>query len=167
MKAQSQIRFWQLMVGTGFLLLVLGLVMIFLPPGLGNTDPFVIEFFEASIESSEMGLALIVLGLSCFLIGRKDLADLRAYQGVQEDLNKTSTLTAKLVAGRVARTFNKLPTQPVRLNNFPELALARTRKEMKHLQNGGSIEGGFSSMIIQAERGLELLDALESEGYSI
>jgi nitrate reductase gamma subunit len=167
MKALSQIRFWQLMVGTGFLLLVLGLVMIFLPPGLGNTDPFVIEFFEASIESSEMGLALIVLGLSCFLIGRKDLSDLRTYQGVQEDLDKTSTLTAKLVAGRVSRTFNKLPSKPVQLRSLPDLDIARTRKEMKHLQNGGEIEGGFSSLISQAERGLELLDALEREGYSI
>ena len=167
MKRQSPIQFWQLMVGTGFLLLVIGLVMIFLPPGVGDTDPFVIEFFEASIETSEMGLALIVLGLSCFLIGRKDLADLRTYQGVQEDLDKNSALTAKLVAGRVARTFNNLTTQPATLSTLPDLDIDRTRKELKHIQNGGSVEGGFSSLIRQAEEGLELLEALEREGYSI
>jgi len=167
MKVLSHIRFWQLMVGTGFLLLVLGLILIFLPPGLGNTDPFVIEFFEASIESSEMGLALIVLGLSCFLIGRKDLSDLRAYQGVQEELDKTSSLAAKLVAGNVARTFNKMPSQPVQLSSLPDLDITRTRKELKHLQNGGVVEGGFPTLIIQAERGLDLLDALDREGYSI
>ena len=74
------VHFWQLMVTTGFLLLTIGLVMIFLPPEVGESDPFLIEFFAAKIEGSEMGLALIVLGLSCFLIGRKDLADLRTYQ---------------------------------------------------------------------------------------
>ncbi len=88
----SRIRFWHLMVGTGFALLIIGLVMIFLPPGIGDSEPYVIEFFEASIEGSEMGLALIVLGLSCFLIGRKDLADLRTTRGIQEELGKTSIL---------------------------------------------------------------------------
>ncbi len=163
----EQVRFWHLMVGTGFALLVLGLVMIFLPPGMGNTDPFVIEFFEASIESSEMGLALIVLGLTCFLIGRKDLADLRTYHGVQQDLEKTGSLTAKLVAGRVARTFNKIPDQPTQLSTLPHLDIKETRRELKQLQNGGIPEGGLSNLIRQAESGLELLDALEREGYQI
>ena len=167
MNWMKRIRFWHLMVGTGFSLLAIGLVLIFLPPGVGDSSPFLIEFFEASIESSEMGLALIVLGLSCFLIGRKDLADLRTYQGVQEDLDKTSNLAVKLVAGRVARTFNNMPAQPAKLNTQPDLDIDRTRKELKHLQNGGAVEGGFSNMIRQAERGLELLDALEKEGYSI
>ena len=167
MKWLNRIRFWQLMVGTGFLLLVLGLVMIFLPPGMGDTDPFVIEFFEASIESSEMGLALIVLGLSCFLIGRKDLADLRTYRGIQEDLEKSSNLTARLVAGRVSQTFNGLPAQPARLRSLPELDVDATRRDLKTLQNGTALVGGFPEMIHQSESGLNLLEALEREGYTI
>ncbi len=167
MNELNRIRFWQLMVGTGFLLLILGLVMIFLPPELGDTGPFVIEFFEASIESSEMGLALIVLGLSCFLIGRKDLADLRTYRGVQADLDQTSSLAAKLVAERVAQTFKSIPAYPAKLSTLPDLDVDRTRKDLRHLQNGGAVEGGFSTMMTQAERGLELLDALEKEGYSV
>jgi len=163
----AKIRFWHLMVGTGFTLLAIGLVLIFLPPGVGDSEPFQIEFFEASIEGTEMGLALIVLGLSCFLIGRKDLADLRTYRGVQEDLSKTSLLTAKLVAGRVARTFNHLPAKPTNLRTLPDLDVEGTRRDLMNLQSGEIIEGDFSRMISQAERGLEMLDALEREGYSV
>jgi len=143
------------------------LVLIFLPPGVGDSEPFLIEFFEASIEGTEMGLALIVLGLSCFLIGRKDLADLRTYRSVQQDLDKTSILTAKLVAGRVARTFNHLPAQPINLLTLPELDVEGTRRDLMTLQSEEIREGNFSRMISQAERGLELLDALEREGYSV
>jgi hypothetical protein len=167
MKIFSRIRFWQLMVGTGFCLLVIGLVMIFLPPEMSDSEPFVIEFFEASIEGSEMGLALIVLGLSCFLIGRKDLSDLRTYQGVQEDLDKTSTLAARLVAERVSRTFNGLPAHPSRLQTIPDLDVEGTRRNLQAIQNGDHLEGGFSQLISQAESGLKLLEALEKEGYSI
>jgi hypothetical protein len=163
----AKIRFWHLMVGTGFTLLAIGLVLIFLPPGVGDSEPFLIEFFEASIEGTEMGLALIVLGLSCFLIGRKDLADLRTYRGVQEDLSKASILTAKLVAGRVARTFNHLPAKPTNLRTLPDLDVEGTRRDLMNLQSGEIIEGDFSRMISQAERGLEMLDALEREGYSV
>lgn len=163
----GRIRFWHLMVGTGLCLLVIGLVMIFLPPGIGDSEPFAIEFFEASIEGSEMGLALIVLGLSCFLIGRKDLSDLRAYQGVQEDLGKTSTLAARLVASRVSRTFNDLPAQPSRLQSLPDMDVDGTRRDLQAIQNGATLEGGFSQLISQAESGLELLEALEREGYSV
>ena len=126
MNKLREIRFWHLMVGTGFTLLAIGLVLIFLPPGVGDSEPFLIDFFEASMEGSEMGLALIVLGLSCFLIGRKDLADLRTYRGVQENLDKTSALTAKLVAGRVARTFNNLPDKPTNLRTLPGLDVEGT-----------------------------------------
>jgi hypothetical protein len=163
----AKIRFWHLMVGTGFTLLAIGLVLIFLPPGVGDSEPFLIEFFEASIEGTEMGLALIVLGLSCFLIGRKDLADLRTYRGVQEDLSKASLLTAKLVAGRVARTFNHLPAKPTNLRTLPDLDVEGTRRDLMNLQSGEIIEGDFSRLISQAERGLEMLDALEREGYSV
>lgn len=162
-----RIRFWHLMVGTGFVLLTIGLVMIFLPPGLGDSEPFVIEFFEASIEGSEMGLALIVLGLSCFLIGRKDLADLRTTRGIQEDLGKTSTLAAKLVADQVEKTFRDLPARPSRLATMPDLDLEGTRQALKSLKNGGIEEQGAARAIQQAEQGLELLRALEKEGFSI
>ena len=154
MNILRRIRFWHLMVGVGFGLLVIGLVMIFLPPGVGESEPFVIEFFEASIESSEMGLALIVLGLSCFLIGRKDLADLRTYQGIEKDLAKTSTLAAKVVAERVSRTFNGLPTQPVRLRSLPGFDLERARLELRNLQNGGAEDQPLADTIQQAEKGL-------------
>ena len=167
MNILRRIRFWHLMVGVGFALLVIGLVMIFLPPGVGDNQPFVIEFFEASIESSEMGLALIVMGLSCFLIGRKDLADLRTYQGIEKDLAKTSTLAAKVVAERVSRTFNGLPAQPSRLRSLPDLDLEKARLELQILQNGDADDQPLADTIRQAEKGLALLEALEREGYSI
>jgi len=167
MNILGRIRFWHLMVGTGFLLLAIGLVMIFLPPGVGDSEPFVIEFFEASIEGSEMGLALIVLGLSCFLIGRKDLADLRTTRGIREELGKNTTLTAKLVADKVERTFRDLPAQPARLATLPDLDLDQTRQDLKTLKNGGSGDRSAAHVIRQAEQGLELLQALEKEGYSI
>jgi len=167
MNKLGEIRFWHLMVGTGFVLLVIGLVMIFLPPGVGDSDPYLIEFFEAKIEGSEMGLALIVLGLSCFLIGRKDLADLRTYQEVQQDLQKTSSLTAKLVANRVSRTLNGLPAPPTQLVSRPDLDIESTRLDLKALQNGVVSEQDLSLNINQAERGLDLLEALEKEGYLV
>jgi hypothetical protein len=167
MKILSKIRFWHLMVGTGFFLLLIGLVMIFLPPGVADSEPFLIEFFEASIEGSEMGLALIVLGLSCFLIGRKDLADLRTTRGIQEELGKNNALTAKLVADKVERTFQGLPARPARLASLPDLDLDQTRLDLKELQNGGMDGVSSARLIQQAERGLELLHALEKEGYSI
>jgi hypothetical protein len=166
----SRVRFWHLMVGTGFLLLVVGLIMIFLPSRVGDSEPFLIEFFEAKIEGSEMGLALIVLGLSCFLIGRKDLADLRTYQTVQEDLGKTSTLTARLVADRVEKTLNGVPdanSSLTRLASKPELDLAGTRLALQEIQNGVNTDREPGGIIRQAERGMDLLEALEKEGFSI
>ena len=72
MNKLGRIRFWHLMVGTGFTLLAIGLVLIFLPPGVGDSEPFLIEFFEASIEGTEMGLALI--GIVLFAIPHKTTA---------------------------------------------------------------------------------------------
>ena len=167
MKTLHRIRFWHLMVGTGFVLLVIGLVMIFLPPGVGDSDPFEIEFFEASIEGSEMGLALIVLGLSCFLIGRKDLADLRTHQGIQQDLAQTSTLAAKLVAGNVEKAFRDLPAVSAQLVSRPDLDVEGTRLALKTLQNGAAPGQKTAQTIRQAENGLVLLQALKEEGYSI
>ena len=161
------VRFWQLMVGTGFVLLIIGLVLIFLPSGVGDSDPYIIEFFEAKIEGTEMGLALIVLGLSCFLIGRKDLADLREVQSVRGDLQKTSTLTAKLVAERVAQTFNGIQDQPAKLASVVDLDVDRTRRDLQLIQNGADLDQEISLIIEQAESGLALLKALEGEGYSI
>ena len=161
------IRFWHLMVGTGFVLLTIGLVLIFLPPGVGDSDPYLIEFFEATIEGTEMGLALIVLGLSCFLIGRKDLADLREVQSVRGDLKKTSYMTAKLVAERVAQTFNGIQDQPKNLASMVNLDVDRTRKDLQMIQNGVKDDQEISLIIEQAESGLALLKALEGEGYSI
>ena len=163
----NRIRFWHLMVGTGFALLIIGLVMIFLPPGVGDSEPYAIEFFEASIKGSEMGLALIVLGLSCFLIGRKDLADLRTTRSIQEELGKTSSLTARLVADRVEKTFQELPARPIRLATLPDLDLEQTRQDLRVLKNGGKREDSTAQDIQQAEQGLDLLQALEKEGYSI
>ena len=170
MNKLSSVRFWHLMVGTGFLLLVIGLIMIFLPSRVGDSEPFLIEFFEAKIEGSEMGLALIVLGLSCFLIGRKDLADLRTYQAVQDDLGKTSTLTARLVADRVEKTLNGVPdtnSSLARLALKPELDLAGTRLALQEIQNGVNTDREPGGIIRQAERGMDLLEALEKEGFSI
>ena len=161
------VRFWQLMVGTGFVLLIIGLVLIFLPSGVGDSDPYIIEFFEAKIEGTEMGLALIVLGLSCFLIGRKDLADLREVQSVRGDLKKTSTMTAKLVAERVAQTFNGIQDQPAKLASVVDLDVDRTRRDLQLIQNGADLDQEISLIIEQAESGLALLKALEGEGYSI
>jgi hypothetical protein len=162
-----RIRFWHLMVGTGFALLSIGLVMIFLPPGVGDNGSYFIEFYDASIESSEMGLALIVLGLSCFLIGRKDLADLRTTQGIQQDLQQTSSLAARLVADRVDRTFQDLPLQRARLDSLPGLDLEDTLGELRMLQDGGADGQALSRTLHQAEKGLALLDALRRGGYSI
>jgi len=163
----SRIRFWHLMVGTGFALLIIGLVMIFLPPGVGDSEPYAIEFFEASIEGSEMGLALIVLGLSCFLIGRKDLSDLRTTRGIQEELGKTSTLAAKLVADKVEKTFRELPARPTQLATLPGFDLDQTRQDLKTFKNGENRDSSTAHAIQQAEQGLVLLQALEKEGYSI
>lgn len=166
----KEIRFWHLMVGTGFALLAIGLVMIFLPSGVGDSEPFLIEFFEAKIEGSEMGLALIVLGLSCFLIGRKDLADLRAYQSVQRDLQKTSKITARLVANRVEKTLNGVTDTQLQMSSLgsnPELDLANTRLALKEIQNGKDPDQKPSRTLRQAERGMDLLETLEEEGFSI
>ena len=161
------IRFWQMMVGTGFALLALGLVMIFLPPGIGDHDPFVIWFFEARIESSEMGLALIVLGLSCFLIGRKDLADLRVTRGLQDELNQASTLAARLVAEQVEKTFRELPARPAQLTSLPDIDLDQTRRSLQDLSIGEGDGETSSTLLKQARHGLDLLKALEREGYSV
>lgn len=166
----KRIRFWHLMVGTGFVLLAIGLVMIFLPSGVGDSEPFLIEFFEAKIEGSEMGLALIVLGLSCFLIGRKDLADLRTHQSVQRDLQKTSKITARLVANRVEKTLNGVTESQLHMSSLgsnPGLDVAGTRLALKEIRNGKDPDQKPSRTIRQAERGMDLLDALEGEGFSI
>jgi hypothetical protein len=163
MKRLGVIRFWHLMVGTGFGLLVIGLVMIFLPPGVGDNEVFEIRFFEASIESSEMGLAMIVLGLSCFLIGSKDLADLRTYQGVQDNLNKTSTLAARLVADRVAKTMDSISPHPAGLSVHQE----STRQDLERLQNGDHMDWDYGETIRQAESGLKLLAFLENKEDSV
>jgi hypothetical protein len=163
----KKLHFWQLMVGTGFFLLILGLVMIFLPPGIGDHGPFEIWFFEARIESSEMGLALIVLGLSCFLIGRKDLADLRVTNGLRDELDQTSSVAARLVAGQVDKAFRELPARPTSLASLPDLDLDLTWRSLQDVGNQDGETQAPSFLLEQAQRGLDLLKALEREGYVI
>jgi hypothetical protein len=157
----GKIRFWHLMVGVGFGLVIIGLVMIFLPPELGESGSFVIEFFEARFEGTEMGLALIVLGLSCFLIGRKDLGDLRTYQAMQEELNKNNHLTAKLVANSVEQGLTGDPEGSARLTARDGLDVVGTRDDLRALvgRDLGRVPRG--EVLHQAEKGLALLEALE------
>lgn len=158
-----EVRFWHLMVGTGFTLVIIGLVLIFLPPEVGESGPIVIEFFEARFEGSEMGLALIVLGLSCFLIGRKDLGDLRTHQAMQEELGRASGLTAKLVAERVEQTLNGRPEKAARLAAQPEVDLSQTRRELRQLRGTAAGELPSREALRQAERAMALLEALQAD----
>jgi hypothetical protein len=112
-----------------------------------------------------MGLALIVLGLSCFLIGHKDLEDLRAYQSVQQDLQKTGRLTAKLIANRVEKRLNGLPDGQTRLRQAPEIDLVKTRQVMRKIQDGRDEDLKLSDTIQEAEQGMVLLNILEDENY--
>jgi hypothetical protein len=50
---------------------------------------------------------------------------------------------------------------------MPDLELDQTRRQLQTLKNGGDGEGGSARAIQQAEQGLEMLQALEKEGYSI
>ncbi len=167
MSWMKKVHFWHLMVGTGFGLLLIGLVMIFLPPGIGDHGTFEIWFFEARIESSEMGQALIVLGLSCFLIGRKDLADLRVTRGLREELDQTSSLAARLVAGQVEKVFRDLPSRPTHLASLPDLDLDLTWRSLREMEYGEGNHQPPSFLLEQAQRGLDLLRALEREGYTV
>ena len=60
-----------------------------------------------------------------------------------------------------------LPDKTIRLVGDPEFDLEQTRQEMWEIQNGTDSDQGVSGTINQAERGLELLKALEREGYSV
>jgi len=160
-----KVRFWHLMVGTGFTLVIVGLVLIFLPPEVGESGPILIEFFEARFEGSEMGLALIVLGLSCFLIDRKDLGDLRTHQAMQEELGRASGLTAKLVAERVEETLNGSPEKAARLAEDPEVDLMGMRGELRRLRGTAAGELPSREALHRAERGMALLESLQNEQH--
>ena len=120
-----------------------------------------IEFFEASIEGTEIGLALIVLGLSCFLIGRKDLADLRTYQDLRENLEKTGSLAAQLVAERVDRTVSQLPVQAAHLGTIPDLE--GILEELEDFKGEDGADRDLSGTLERAERGLGLLQAIKDQ----
>lgn len=100
----KDIQFWHLMVGTGLLL-------ILVLNDLGARGVIVLEVFGAKFEGTEMGLALIVLGLACFLIGQKDRADIQKYRSLQKDLQKTSRITARLVGNNVQQTLASVPRE--------------------------------------------------------
>ena len=104
------------------------------------------------------------------MIVRKDMADLRTYQSVQRDLQKTTKITARLVANRVEKTLSGVTDTQLHMSSLgsnPGLDVASTRLALKEIRNEKDPDTKPSRTIRQAERGMDLLDALEGEGFSI
>ena len=160
------IKFWHLMVGTGLMLVLIGLLLILIPNNVGAPGTILIEVFGAKFEGSEIGLALIVLGIACFLIGQKDRTDTQKYQSMKEDLQKTSKITARLVGDSVEKTLAGVSGDVQRDMDARQMDIGGYRDELHHLQHQDPGEWEGSHAIRNAERGLELLEALEKEGYS-
>lgn len=160
------IQFWHLMVGTGLVLVVIGLLLILVPNELGARGVIVLEVFGAKFEGTEMGLALIVLGLACFLIGQKDRADIQKYRSLQKDLQKTSKITARLVGNNVQQKLASVPGETRRDFQGGGMDIGGYEDELDQLQDqkAGEREGSYA--LRNAERGLELLEELEKQGYS-
>ena len=162
----GSIKFWHLMVVVGLLLVVIGLVLILVPNQVGEGGSILIEVFGAKFEGSEIGLALIVLGIACFLIGQKDRTDTQKYQAMKEDLQKTSKITARLVGDHVEQTLAGVSGDVQRDLDAREMDIGGYRDELHHLQDQEAETWEGSHALRNAERGLELLEALEKEGYS-
>lgn len=161
---QGGIKFWHVMVGTGLALMVIGLVFILVPDG--GSDTIVIEVLGATFEGSEMGLALMVLAIACFLIGQKDRADTQKYQSMREEIKKTSKITAKLVADNVENSLQNVPGDVREWLREHALDWDDYQEELETLRNWEDEAIEESHAIQHAERGMELLEALEREGYS-
>lgn len=160
------VKFWHLMVATGLVLVVIGLLLILVPNNVGGSGTIVVEVFGAKFEGTEMGLALIVLGLACFLIGQKDRTDTRKYQTMKEDLQKTSELTARLVGNNVEKTLADVPGENQQAFAEEGLDIGGYQRELHYLQNHNAEEWEESHAIRNAERGMDLLEMLEKQGYS-
>jgi|GEM_PF-1495752 len=165
-KKQGGIQFWHVMVVSGLVLMVIGLVLILLPDGVGQAGTIILKIFGASFEGSEMGLALIVLAIVCFLIGQKDRADTQKYQSMRKDLQKTSKITAKLVADSVEQSLQKVPGDASEWMRDHALDWEDYQEELQVLQNWEEDVLEDEHALRHAERGIELLEALEREGYS-
>lgn len=161
-----EIKFWHVMVGTGLFLMVVGLLLILIPNGVGQSGTIVLELFGASFEGSEMGLALMVLAVACFLIAQKDRADMQRYQSMREDLTKTSKITAKLVADNVEQSMQNVPGDAREWLREKALDWEEYDSELQSIRNWEDESFAESHAIRHAERGMELLEALEREGYS-
>lgn len=163
---QGGIKFWHVMVVTGLVLIVTGLVLILVPDGAGESGTITIEIFGASFEGSEMGLALMVLAIACFLIGQKDRADTQKYQSMRKDLQKTSKITAKLVADNVEQSLQQVPGDAQEWLKDRALDWDDYQEELQTIRNWEEETFEEEHAIRHAERGIELLEALEREGYS-
>jgi len=160
------IKFWHVMVGTGLLLMVIGLIFIIIPDGPGGSGTIVIDIFGASFEGSEMGLALMVLAVACFLIAQKDRADMQRYHSMREDLTKTTQITAKLVADNVQQSMQNIPGDAREWLRKQALDWDDYDEELQMIRNWEDQSFAESHAIRHAERGIELLEALEREGYT-
>lgn len=161
-----QIKFWHLMVGVGLLLVGIGLILILVPNQVGGEGSILIDVFGAKFEGSEIGLALIVLGLACFIIGQKDRADQKKYQMIQKDLKKNSRITARLVDSSVRQTMKSTPDGAGERIARQVVDLDDYRQELHRLMELSLEEWEEPHAIRIAERGMDMLEALEKEGYS-
>jgi len=160
------VKFWHLMVGVGLVLVLIGLVLILVPNQVGGEGSILIEVFGAKFEGSEIGLALIVLGLACFLIGQKDRADQQKYQSIKEDLKKNSRITARLVNSNLQQTMDSAPDGRGERIAREVVDLDDYRQELHRLMEQSLEDWEEPHAIRIAERGMEMLEALEREGYS-
>ena len=65
------------------------------------------------------------------------------------------------------KAFRDLPARPTNLATLPELDLDHTRKSLQEVGNGEADSRAATFLLEQAQRGLDLLVALEREGYLI
>jgi len=162
----KQVKFWHLMVGVGLVLVVIGLILILVPNQVGGEGSILIEVFGAKFEGSEIGLALIVLGLACFLIGQKDRADQQKYQAIREDLKKNSRITARLVNSNLQKTMDSAPDEEGRRIASQVVDFDDYRQDLRRLIDQNLDTWDEPHVIRVAEQGMEMLEALEKEGYS-
>jgi hypothetical protein len=103
-ESRLQIQFWQAMMAVGCILVIGGLLLVFVRPGTEGSGAVSFKLLGTEFEGSDVGLAIIALGLVCFVLGNKDRNDSAKYRAMQEKLDTTGEVVTKLVA-RVAHGY--------------------------------------------------------------
>lgn len=164
-QSSLRIEFWQAIAAVGCIFVIGGLLLIFLRPEAEGAGTPTFRLLGTAFEGADVGLAIIALGLVCFILANKDRIDGAKYRAMQAELDTTGRVVTRLVA-RVAHSYLKESAGQRRDDaggsRLPDEKLQQLRNHLRIVRDQADSRPIDCAAIEQAAKVLDLADEFDA-----